>query len=62
MVKKFDELLEVKNAYKYNLKINREYINYLENEELGIIIRIFKTTQILNMDKDILFQLEGING
>ena len=37
MVKKFDKLLDVKNAYKYNLKINREYINYLENEELGFL-------------------------
>lgn len=60
--KMFLKLLQNREAYKYNLKINTKYRNSMQVIFWNIVIRYYNKVEFLNLDDDKVFILEEIDG
>lgn len=58
--KKLDSLLLIKDTYKYDLVINKKYVNRIDAYKLFIICNVYKSVQICDMDKDIISNIKEV--
>lgn len=58
--KKLDSLLLIKDTYKYDLVINKKYVNRIDAYKLFIVCNVYKTIQIRDMEKETFFTLKEV--